>query len=278
MSKIRLYVAPLAAAVALVLVPSAAAVGQYGDPAGDNGTAGDVTGVVVTSDASGQVFFRINGNGLSTSETNGTFLILDTDANPATGDPDAMGAEYFFYVDKDTYWFSRWDGSDWVDTSYATVRVSGGSRGLTLSVNRSELGNTSEFNFWVRSFDDNTKQGDDAPDDGMFNYSLQLQGVHILSAVVATTPAAGPKAGKAFALSVPGLKLPPDGRTISILDPQPESYACKASLKGRALAGTGKSGCAWRLPKTARGKTLKVVVTVVFEGTSASFPYSFKVR
>jgi hypothetical protein len=274
----RTVLALAALVIALVLVPSASSMGQYADAVGDNGTAGDITGLAVTSDASGQIFFRINGNGLSTSETNFTLLVIDADANPTTGNVDAMGAEYYFYVDNESYWFGRWDGSDWVDAPYSTVRVSGGSRGLMISVNRSELGNAAELNFWARTLDDTTKQGDDAPDDGMFNYSLQLQGVHILSAVVQTTPASGPKAGARFAVTASGVKLPPDGRTLSLVDPKPERYSCKAALNGRALAGTGTSGCTWRLPKTARGKTLKVVVTVTYQGTTASFPYSFKVR
>jgi hypothetical protein len=263
--------------VALVLVPSASSMGQYTDPSGDSGTAGDITGLTVTSTPNGQIFFGINGNGLSTSKTNVTWLVIDADANPSTGDPDGGGAEYAFVVDDDTYWFMRWDGSDWVDTSTATVRVMGGPRGLMISVNRSELGNTSEVNFWAQAYDETNKRWDNAPDDGMFNYSLQLQGVHILAALVQTTPAAGPKAGKAFTLVPAGLKLPPDGTTAAVT-PRPDRYTCKATLNGRAVTGTGTGGCTWRLPKSARGKVLKVALTVTYEGTTASFPFSFRVR
>jgi hypothetical protein len=273
----RTLVAAAAVLVALVLVPSASSMGQYADPAGDSGTAGDIIGLTVTSTPNGQIFFNINGNGLSTSKTNVTWLVIDADANPSTGDPDGVGAEYAFVVDDDAYWFMRWDGSDWVDTSSATVRVMGGSRGLMISVNRSELGNTSEVNFWAQAYDETNKRWDNAPDDGMFNYSLQLQGVHILAALVQTTPAAGPKAGKAFTLVPAGLKLPPDGTTAAVT-PKPDRYTCKATLNGRAVAGTGKGGCTWRLPKSARGKVLKVALTVTYEGTTASFPFSFRVR
>ena len=146
-----------------------------------------------------------------------------------------------------------------------------------ISVNRSELGNSSELNFWAESYDETNKQWDDAPNNGMFNYSLQLQGVHILSALVQTAPVAGPKAGKSFALVPTGLKLPPDGSAAPV-SPKPESYTCKATLKGRAVAGKGTGSCSWRLPKNARGKALKVVLTVTYQGTTASFPYVFTVR
>jgi hypothetical protein len=266
-----------AAVTAAVLVPAASSMGQYADASGDSGTAGDITGLSVNSEPTGQIFFRINGNGLSTSETNVTWLLIDADANPSTGDPDARGAEYLFYVDDSTYWPARWDGVDWVTNSDASVRVTGGSRGLMISVNRSELGNTSELNLWAEAYDSVNKRWDDAPDDGMFNYSLQLQGVHILEALVQTTPVAGPKARKAFTLVPTALKLPPNGGT-TFVQPKPESYGCKATLKGRAIAGTGTGGCTWRLPKNARGKALKVVLTVTYQGTTASFPYTFTVR
>jgi hypothetical protein len=273
----RSLMAAAAVSVVLVLAPSASSTGQYADAAGDSGTAGDITGLNVTSDSNGQIVFRIDGSGMSTSETNVTWLLIDADANPSTGDPDSLGAEYLFGVDSDTYWPARWDGSDWVTNSFATARVNGGSGGLTISVNRSELGNTPELNFWAEAYDSVNKAWDDAPDEGMFNYSLQLQGVHVLEALVQTTPVAGPKAGKKFVLLPTALKLPPNGST-SIVQPKPESYSCTATLKGRAVTGTGTGRCTWRLPKNARGKTLKVVLTVTYQGTKARFAYTFRVR
>src|SRR4051794_31425035 len=102
--KVAPPLAALAVVVALVLVPSASSMGKYADAVGDSGTAGDITSVNVTS-ASGQIFLSINGNGLSTSSTNVTWLLIDADANPTTGDPEGMGADYMFFVDSDSYWF-----------------------------------------------------------------------------------------------------------------------------------------------------------------------------
>ena len=46
---------------ALILVPTASS-GEYTDPSGDSGTAGDITSVTVAGDkASGQLLFRITG-------------------------------------------------------------------------------------------------------------------------------------------------------------------------------------------------------------------------
>ena len=72
------------------------------------------------------------------------------------------------------------------------------------------------------------------------------------------------------------MKLPASGALVAG-DPKPDSYTCRATLKGRALAGTGAGGCTVRLGKKARGKTLKVVLTVTYEGATKTFPYTFHV-
>src|SRR5262245_961198 len=117
----------LAAAVgALILVPSAVSQTgpQYGDATGDSASAGDVSGVTVLGDkTSGQLVFRVTGSNLSTSEDMITVLFIDSDANPTTGNLSWNGADYLLGVDDSSYDFRHWNGSDWVDTPYSTVRV-----------------------------------------------------------------------------------------------------------------------------------------------------------
>ena len=273
-------VAVAIAALALFAVPAASSQGgpQYPDATADSGSAPDISGVTVSSDkTSGQVVFRIVGTNLSTSPNFITFLKIDSDANPITGDLLAGGADYFFAVDDTTYGFAHWTGSDLGDTPYSTVTVSGGGGGTVLiSVNKSELGNTSDFNFSVDTLDVANNQWDHAPGDGMFNYSLDASGPAIASADVQTKPGSGPRGGRAFTLTPLGLKLPPNG-SASAAEPKPDSYSCRATLKGRALLGTGAGGCTFRIPKKARGRILKVVLSVTYEGATKTFPFSFKV-
>jgi hypothetical protein len=272
--------AAVVAALMLAWIPSASSQTgpPYADASGDSSSAGDLTGVTVMSDkTSGQILFRISGTNLSTSPSQLTFLAIDSDANPVTGDSSWDGADYAFIVDDTSYGFFHWTGSDWSYSEPVTARVSGGGNSLLISINHSELGNTSEFNFGARSFNTDTKTSDDAPDDGMFNYSLDAGGPDIQSIMLQTTPSYGPKAGKPFVVTPIGLKLPPDGSIVSVL-PHPDSYTCAATLKGRTLAGTGTGGCTLRIPKKkARGKKLNVVVTVTYEGATKSFPFSFSV-
>lgn len=271
---------PLAVVLAamLILAPAASPAGSYTDPPGDNSSAGDITGLIVSGDkGSGQVTFRITGN-LAISDTVPLLLFIDSDANPLTGSLMDVGADYVFAIGTSDYDFEHWNGADWVDTPYATVRVLGSSQAITISVNKSEIGNTADVNFWAESFDSVGMKWDDAPNDGAFNYSLDADGPLINSVDVQTKPGSGPKAGNPFAVTPTGLKLPPDGRSAAT-PIMPESYTCTAKLGAKALAGTGTGGCTFKVPKKkSRGKTLGVTVTVVYQGATKAFPYSFKVR
>ena len=267
-------------ALALLLIPAASS-GTYGDKSGDNiGGAGDITGVTVSGDkGSGQLVFRISGTNIASSATNVVFLDIDSDANPATGED---GDDYSFIVDNDTYYFAHWDGADWADTPYNTVRVTGGSAGIMISVNRSEVGNTADFNFSASTLAisaGGTSPGfDSAPDDGAYNYSFDTNGPLINSVDVSTTPAAGPKAGKLFVLTPSALHLPPDGRVngSAIL---PESYTCTATLGVKKLTGTGTGSCSFAIPKKkSKGKKLTVQLTVNYQGAAKVIPYTFRVR
>jgi hypothetical protein len=229
--------------------------------------------------SSGQIVFRVSGSGLSNAPNQVTFLYIDSDANPLTGDVDSDGADYAFGVDSDGYDFAHWNGSSWADTPYSTVRICcvGGGSSLMISVNRSELGNTSSFNFSADTWNRDARSGDDAPDFGMFNYSFDAGGPDIQAIMVTTAPSFGPRAGKTFVVTPVALKLPPNGVPISIL-PTPESYSCKATLAGRAVARTGTGGCTMRIAKKkTRGKKLNVVVTVIYQGATKSVPFTFVV-
>jgi hypothetical protein len=262
---------------ALILVPTASS-GAYTDPSGDSTTAGDLTSVTVAGDkASGQLLFRITGTNIASSETTPLILDIDSDANPLTGDITFNGMDYEFDVDNNSYGFFHWNGSDWVATSDLSVQVSGNTSQILIAVNKSELGNTSMFNFFGLTFNAADRAFDLAPNQGAFNYSFDTNGPQIISVDVKKTPAAGPKAGKRFVIVPTGLKLPPDGQLTppTIL---PESYSCTAKLGAKRLA-TGSGVCSIAIPKKkAKGKKLTVLLTVNYEGATKVVPLTFKVK
>jgi hypothetical protein len=270
---------PIAAALmaALVLVPTASS-GSYTDPSGDGGAAGDITAVTVTGDkVGGALLFKITGTNLASSERNLLFLEIDSDANPLTGNLTDNGMDYSFIVGGGSYGFGHWDGSHWVDTASSTVRINGDTTQVMISVNRSEIGNPSDFNFAASTLNLDGMAFDNAPNDGAYNYAFETNGPQIDSVDVKTTPSAGPRAGKRFVVLPTGLKLPPDGRATAT-PVLPESYSCTAKLGARQLVGSGTGGCTFIVPKKkSRGKQLTVVLTVTYQGTTKPFPLPFKV-
>jgi hypothetical protein len=263
-------------AAALVFVPAASS-GTYGDPTGDSGAAGDIAGVTVSSDKqTGQIVFRIAGTNLASSGLNPLFLTIDSDANPSTGDLTDRGSDYWFGMDEDTYGFEHWDGADWVNTADSTVRITGDTREVVISVNRSALGNTSSFNFVASTLFVFGSTRDYAPNDGAYNYTLEADGPRIDSVDMRTTPSSGPAAGRRFVVTPTGLKLPPDGRTTAT-PPAPESYSCTAKVAGRTIAGNGTGRCTFAIPRKARGKRLMVLLIVNYQGATKRFPFTFKV-
>ena len=265
-----------AAVIAIFGVPVAGSAGRYVDATGDSGTAPDITGVTLSGDATGQAVFTIAANVPSAGDV-GFLLMLDTDLNGATGEPGTAGADYAFEVDpaEKLYDFGRWTGAEWDwDPPSETVRVFANQNAVTISVNRSNLGGATVFNFWTRTWLDDAV--DDAPDHGLWNYSFGADGPEIRSVVVMTSPGSGPKAGRRFTLTPVGLTLPPSAEP-PLLVPRPESYSCRAKLAGRALRGTGVGGCSWALPKSARKQKLMVAVNVGYGGATKTLAFAYRV-
>jgi hypothetical protein len=56
------------------------------------------------------------------------------------------------------------------------------------------------------------------------------------------------------------------------------SFACRATLGGRALRGSGEGGCRFSLPRNARGKRLVLVITATVADQSRTVRTGFRVR
>lgn len=116
---------------------------------------------------------------------------------------------------------------------------------------------------------------DDAPDaqDKVFVYSLTA--ARPTRVLVAFNPKP-PKAGKRVVATVVLVTLDDGNSTIPISMP----ITCTATLKGKPIPTTAiPMGCAWKLPKSAKGKPLVVTITVSNNGSKGTFgPWRFKVR
>ena len=175
----RGLVAASAAAVVLVCAASSAGFGtaqSYSDPQGDQqGNAPDVTTITVSNDSSGDITWQIGVANQPTLTADSQVVVwVDSDRNPSTGAPNTLGSEHVFLVGADGYSFLRWTGTEYVVAPFSTVDVEYDA-GARIKVNRSELGNTTGFNFWVRGLQETSPETadiDDAPNDGTFAYAL----------------------------------------------------------------------------------------------------------
>jgi hypothetical protein len=276
------HIATIAAAIVLGLsaIPSATGAGStsFNDTIGDANGAADVKTVVVSNDDSGQVTIRVNVDALPRPSDTRVFVFLDTDRNRATGDANAAGADYAFLDDSSdsSYSVGRWNGSAWDDPPSSTARVFADGGGVTFSINKSDLGDTSAFDFWVRTRlgDPSGTAADSAPDGGdLWTYTLQASAPAAPTITRLVLPASSvlPKAGTTFTFRIAQVML--STKELAA----PDRVTCKATLAGKALASTRPGGCTWKLPKTARRKTLVVTVTAAYGGDRASQRFPLRV-
>ena len=255
----------LAATVALLLIRAsgADAAATFTDPTGDaTGGGADITQAVVSNDASGNITIAFTiPNRTSFGATDTLAIVFDTDRNASTGN---SGFDYGIVVDASGAHLVRWSGTSFVPSPQTTLTTA--NNGLTITVNRSELGNTTGFDFGAETLVSGAAS-DTAPDTGTWSYDLGIKPV--LNTLAARFSPAQPKAGHVFRLAATQLRLD-DGSVVKA-----DSVTCVATLSGKRLAGR----CAWHIPKNGRGKRLVITLTAHYQGATATFtPWRFRVR
>jgi hypothetical protein len=287
----RLMVLAVALAVACVVVSTAGAITapptNFTDPTGDSGTAPDITNIAVTNDDHGLYTFTID---FATPYVNADDLTIaiDSDNNDNTGDPQALGADYIFADDYASHSFDLavWQSTDFAEAAHSTanVVVASDNKSVTMTINKSDLGNSTGFDFFIISSDGSFDPGhtDDAPSGaGAFSYSAQT--VFTLSAGSFHDGAA--KAGGTWTVSMRAVRSDTNATVGS-----DGTIACKATEGSKKLAvvshsfvssggGGGSSAvCTFRVPKKPKHAAVHATVTVSDAGQSASKSFTAKTR
>jgi hypothetical protein len=246
------------------------------DPAGDSNGAPDITGITVANDFSGTILFVVevaNRGGFAANDD--VQIFIDSDRSAATGFPErGGGADYLLRIDATSQQISlgRWNGTGFETAPATTVRGEWRS-GYVAFVNRSELGGTTGFAFFVRTKLQSGagSQSDVAPADAYLPYTLNPPHIEVIRPRF--SPAA-PRAGSTFRLN-----------SVQIVFETAESapaaaFTCRATLAGKRIRGTARGGCTFRLPKTAKGKRFVITITATAAGGRAETfrPYAFRVR
>lgn len=274
----------LVAVLGLTLVPLGGAENAYSDAAGDSGPAPDVTAVTVSNTADGTVTFKVTiGNYTVLPQFPalvGIGLWLDLDKNAATGDDGDEG--FAFFSSSGAVDFERWNGSEMVDVP-ETNMSSGFANGLlTFTVARSELLDTKGFAFDLFTMYIADVSGFDfAPDVGMsdWTYDLVLPPPVVVRPVIGTAAAkpAAPVAGKRFTVTFP-VTASTTGAPLAGAD-----LSCTTKVAGKVVPHvhaytTGKAKATLLVPKTGKGKQLKVSAKVTANGQTATKVVTYKIR
>jgi len=286
----RLIMLASMALLALTLATGATAthsalapVTEFTDAAGDSGTAADIRTVDVTNDDQGQYLVDV---ALATpyGAAGGMSLYLDTDMNAATGDPQSLGSEYLIIDDNagNAFYFMMWNGTTWVDSpTNSTVKdsVSTDAKDVLLSVNKSEIGNSTGFNFFVLSTEGDGSDGHwDVAPEGTASWPYKLQAPLKLSLVAAKSFAV--KAGGTWNLAVVVGRS--DGGTVGaegtlVCSATSGSTKLKVDTRAFISGGSGKPTaaiCSFKVPKSLKHKVLHATVTVSYQGQTVKHSFT----
>jgi hypothetical protein len=261
--------------------PPAANSASFTDPSGDaTGGAPDITAVSVATDYSGPfpplVRFTVTTSGLPNLSAVGIYV--DTDRNSATGAEGGFEAMLFVLWNGHSQ-LARWDGAAWqtvANPGWSTVSGLPGGGVARFGIEKDVLGATTGFSFQaitvLTDSGGNLLGGDVAPNTGSWAFDLAL--TPVIGAPVTTPPR--PVAGKRFTVAFPvtrsdtGTPLP-TGRMTS--DP---SVAGKVIPHAESFKA-GKAKLSFLVPKAAKGKQLKVKVTITAGAKSATKVATFHV-
>jgi len=269
----------------------------FTDPAGDSSTAPDITQVAVSDvAATGMIRIAVTAAGMTPTTTR-FFVFLDTDMNPSTGYGD--GSEYALSVEQDdqgAFWWDalHWDGSQWQELAQsATMGYSCAGDVHTFMLSRADLGNPTApgFTLYVSAVGvdagDNVIARDYAPNSGDYGYLFSAPAPATTTTSSTTpTPAAKPAIGAPATIpakAAAGKRFTVAFRVTrggAVLDSG--TMICDPSIGGTVIphaesfaGGTAK--LSFTVPKTAKGKLLKVKVTIHVDNQSTTRIATFHV-
>jgi hypothetical protein len=274
MKKVLLLVST--AALALGAAQLARADASYTDASGDSKTAPDITAVTAAHDAAGNLTFTVRTSHAALGADSLVDIAFDTDQNPDTG---SNGVEYFFFVGSSGWQFVRWDGTKFVPATASSANGSYTNGLATFKVSKADLGGVEKFTFWADSFqldaNGNLIAEDTAPE-GTDAYVYSLAKVALRASTPTAVPAK-PVAGKAFAVGTRVTRVD-NGAALATGTVTCTVRVGTAPLRATGSMRNGVAACAMKLPKTAKGKLVRVTVKVTFQGVSTTKTFSARAK
>lgn len=276
----------LGALLALAATSAALADQSYTDANGDGGPGTDITGVTVRSDASGKVTIQL-ASASPIVANHAVAIFIDADKNQSTGD---QGDEYWMFGGPLVgSAFFAWNGSDWTEPNAPGFYARAAASNVTeFGFGKADLGNVNAFNFQAVSISIDPPRvsfWDAAPDRGYWTYEITAPAPPAPTPTpAAVKPVIGPAVATAAVAGKPMtvtfmVRRSDDGAPLT-----DATMVCDPTFAGRQLAHTesfvaGKAKMRFTVPKAAKGKLVKVKLTVTTaEGKAATRAAAFKVR
>jgi hypothetical protein len=285
---------------ALLVALSAAALGSsargttntttFPDSTGEDAAAPDITSVVVSNDDAGNITFQINiSNRPALTPDMFALIFLDTDQNANTGDTQALGAEYVIELDPGSVGLFRWNGSDYAPAaSQVSLTFSYLSTGATIRVSAADLGKTKGFKFGTLvasgavpdaagNLDFTNVHRDYAPDLGHGFFTYQVLTKLVLSVTAFNTSPRPARAGRSFSATLAANQNDTGGPVAN------GSVTCAATIAFKRIPAVthiltnGVANCIWRIPATAKGKTLRGTLTLTVQGVKVTRTFSSQI-
>lgn len=274
MKKVLLLVS--AAALALGAAQIANADASYTDPAGDSSTAPDITAVTAANDTAGNLTFTVRTNQPALADAV-VGISFDTDQNSQTG---GSGVEFIFLVGPSGWEFARWDGSKFAAAGASSANGSYANGVATFKISKADLAGVETFIFWADAFqldaNGNVIAKDTAPD-GTSVYRYTHSKPLTLQAGTPVGVPAKPVAGKAFAVRT-RVTRGDNGAALATGTVTCTVRVGTAPLRAVGRVSPGVAGCSMTLPKTAKGKLVRVTMKITFQGVSTTKSFSARVR
>lgn len=267
----------------------------YQDSQGENPAAPDITTLTVSNTDAGVISFRVAiPNRPTFTQDMLLLLFVDSDANPQTGDPEELGADYVIELFGGEAALFRWDGTNFTRRAGdppATSLIFGYMGGVTVTISAAELGNTKRFGFsfvavsgiaidpTTSDLDFTNAVADIAPavNSGLYQYEVRITPPTLVVRSLKPTPAR-PTAGRSFTLRLTAVRSDTNaavqnGRVTCV------GRIGNARLRAQVQRVIGRSAvCTWNIPAGAKAKMFRGSVAVVFEGLRAQQGYSARVR
>jgi hypothetical protein len=287
-------------AAVLVALPTAAWGGAarvtsnsatFNDSVGEDPNAPDVTSVVISNDDAGNIAMKINiSNRPALTPDMDIELVMDTDNNPATGDPQVFGADYLIDLVPGQVFLGKYNPTtqDYRGVASPSLTYSYDATGAAIHVSAQDLGATKLLHFAALAAsgivldasgnpDFTNAKTDVAPDPGHGFFTYQVITKLTLSVqafVYAPKPA---REGKNFAAGFAATESDTGGPVAA------GTVTCTATAGLKhlvALTHAVKNGivaCVWHVPLKSKGKYLRGTVSLTVQGTTVKRSFSVKI-